>query len=63
MIKLTIEQYKKANSILRKTAGYRNANILVPEMLNTLSIKYSYDKDNNYLITIDRSHIQEDDAE
>lgn len=57
-MKLTLEQWKKANSILRKSIGLRNANVMIIEMLQVIGIEWEYDK--NYYVTIKKIHLEND---
>lgn len=67
-MKLTREQWKRANWVLTQSMGMRNADVLVPAMLNALNIKYGINKE--FYLRIDKSHLcegileeLEDDAE
>lgn len=54
-MKLTRHQWKQANSVLKQSMGFRNADILVPAMLNTLNIKHTINED--FYARIDESHL------
>ena len=54
-MKLTRHQFKQANSVLKQSMGFRNADILVPAMLNALGIKHTINED--FYARIDESHL------